>query len=176
MIIKMTDYYIFLRGINAGGHHKVPMEELREVLREAGYENIRTVLNSGNVGLEFNETSLDKLETTLEASLESTFGFPIPVMAREADRIHTLLVENPFQQASEKAKWLVTFLKNPVLQHEEEWDSAGMEIVHHAPDLVCWMLDLDTTGTPDGMKVMEGWYGKKTTTRTWQTLQKLVRK
>ena len=39
----------FLRGINVGGHHKVPMAELKTTLVGMGFSNIKTLLNSGNV-------------------------------------------------------------------------------------------------------------------------------
>ena len=42
-------YVAFLRGINVGGHHKVPMQELRDRLPELGFANIQTILNTGNI-------------------------------------------------------------------------------------------------------------------------------
>ena len=47
--MKETRKYVaFLRGINVGGHHKVPMSELKELLESEGMSNISTLLNSGN--------------------------------------------------------------------------------------------------------------------------------
>ena len=42
-------YVGFLRGINVGGHHKVPMAELSKELKKLNFENVVTLLNSGNV-------------------------------------------------------------------------------------------------------------------------------
>ena len=45
-----TEQYVaFLRGINVGGHHKIPMAELRNVMEEMGFSEVVTLLNSGNV-------------------------------------------------------------------------------------------------------------------------------
>jgi uncharacterized protein (DUF1697 family) len=38
-----------LRGVNVGGHRKVPMAELRALMEELGYEDVRTYVQSGNV-------------------------------------------------------------------------------------------------------------------------------
>jgi uncharacterized protein (DUF1697 family) len=40
---------VLLRGINVGGHRKVPMAELRDALVDAGFESVRTYIQSGNV-------------------------------------------------------------------------------------------------------------------------------
>lgn len=45
----MKTYLVLLRGINVGGKNKVPMSELREVLADAGFSDVRTYIASGNV-------------------------------------------------------------------------------------------------------------------------------
>jgi uncharacterized protein (DUF1697 family) len=40
-------YLAFLRGINVGGHHKVPMAELRAAMNDWGFDKVETILNSG---------------------------------------------------------------------------------------------------------------------------------
>jgi uncharacterized protein (DUF1697 family) len=45
----MTTYIALLRGINVGGKNKVPMPELKEAYRQAGFADVRTYINSGNV-------------------------------------------------------------------------------------------------------------------------------
>lgn len=39
---------MLLRGINLGAARRVPMVRLRETLTRAGYEDVRTLLQSGN--------------------------------------------------------------------------------------------------------------------------------
>ena len=45
----MTTYAAFLRGINVGGHKKVPMAELRAAAEGLGYADVATYINSGNL-------------------------------------------------------------------------------------------------------------------------------
>lgn len=42
-------YVAFLRGINVGGHAVIRMSELQRAFEGLGFENVRTVLASGNV-------------------------------------------------------------------------------------------------------------------------------
>ena len=50
-------YIVLLRGINISGKNKIAMSELKKVLEENGYKNIKTLLNSGNVILESDITA-----------------------------------------------------------------------------------------------------------------------
>ena len=45
------EYVALLRGINVGGNNKVVMSELREQVAAEGFANVRTYINSGNLGL-----------------------------------------------------------------------------------------------------------------------------
>ena len=54
-------YVALLRGINVGGHHKVPMAELRKELENLGFTNIVTILNSGNVIFETSKMGIDEM-------------------------------------------------------------------------------------------------------------------
>ena len=45
----MRTWIGLFRGINVGGHHKVPMKDLVTVLRGLGFEEVRSYIQSGNV-------------------------------------------------------------------------------------------------------------------------------
>ena len=47
----MKTYIALLKGINVGGHKKVPMADLRELLSKVGFEKVQTYIQSGNVVL-----------------------------------------------------------------------------------------------------------------------------
>lgn len=48
-------YAVLLRGINVGGNNKVVMSELRELVRQLGYEQVETYINSGNLFFDSSE-------------------------------------------------------------------------------------------------------------------------
>src|SRR5690625_2654452 len=95
----MNAFVALLRGINVGGHHKVPMAELRDVCRELGWQNIQTYIQSGNIIF-----SADGAPTQLEADLEQAivahFGFSVPVIIRSNYQWATYATSNPFPEAS----------------------------------------------------------------------------
>ena len=77
-------YVALLRGINVGGNRKVPMSELKRVFEQCGFSEVKTYINSGNVIFE----SLKKPNVSaIQNTLLSTFGFEIPLLILDGDRI-----------------------------------------------------------------------------------------
>ena len=70
-------YIALLRGINVGGNNKVAMSELKSCFEQAGFKNVLTYINSGNVIFESDETDTAKLVVICEAAIEKQFGFRV---------------------------------------------------------------------------------------------------
>ncbi|EHJ53274.1 DUF1697 domain-containing protein [Streptococcus macacae] len=47
--ISSLSYVLLLRGINVGGKNKVVMSELRQLVTDMGFANVKTYINSGNL-------------------------------------------------------------------------------------------------------------------------------
>ncbi len=88
-------YVALLRGINVGGKNKVPMANLRACFEAAGYENVKTYINSGNVIFDSTETDLVKLVETCEKSIEVQFGFPVRVSIISGEQLRQALEHAP---------------------------------------------------------------------------------
>lgn len=59
----MNKYIAFLRGINISGKNKIDMSDLKSEFENAGFTNVSTYLNSGNVSFLSNENNLkNKIE------------------------------------------------------------------------------------------------------------------
>ena len=69
---KLTTYLVLLRGINVGGKNKVPMAELKALLAELGFEDVRTYIQSGNAVLRSNETT-ETIARKIERALPTRF-------------------------------------------------------------------------------------------------------
>ena len=78
----MNTYIALLKGINVGGHKKVPMADLRELLSKSGFENVQTYIQSGNVILQSNNSDISKIESDIEKSIEDYFGFEVSVLVK----------------------------------------------------------------------------------------------
>lgn len=72
---KKEKYVAFLRGINVGGHHKVPMAELRKELEKMNFENVITLLNSGNILFDGNADDLEHIEKKWQRIWKEHLGF-----------------------------------------------------------------------------------------------------
>ena len=55
----MTRHIVLLRGINLGGRNRIGMAALREALTEAGFEDVRTYIQSGNAVLSSSARQLE---------------------------------------------------------------------------------------------------------------------
>ena len=106
-------YVALLRGINVGGHHKVPMKQLSEEFKKEGYSNITTILNSGNIIFDGPVAAVTEHEDKLKLHLEKVFDFPIPVLIRTGAEIVSLLNANPFDGivVTKDIRLYVSFLK-----------------------------------------------------------------
>lgn len=169
----------FLRGINVGGHHKVPMAELRNKLTEIGCENVRTLLNSGNIVFETKQTNIPDLESRIETHLSQSFNFPITLILRTKNEIADLVHKKPFETVNihKDIRLYVSFLKNePKIEMTLPYFSKDntYQIISISNRIICSVLDLSTTKTPKGMDELQKIFGKNITTRNWNTILKII--
>ena len=91
----MTIYAALLRGINVGAKHRMGMSDLAQALRDAGFSNVRTYIQSGNVLFESDGEEAE-LRERMERTIERRFGFPVPVIMRTSTELHAILDHCPF--------------------------------------------------------------------------------
>lgn len=177
---KNRKYAAFLRGINVGGHHKVPMAELRKEMVALGFAEVETLLNSGNVIFSTPATDVDSLEETIAARLEAAFGFPVPVLVKEGGELLQLQVSDPFRdiEVTDDTRLYVSFLKLHPQEIALPWisEDESYRIISVENRIVCSVLNLSGMGTVKGMDSLEKIFGKNITTRNWNTIEKIVEK
>lgn len=84
-----------LRGINVGGHRKVPMADLRALLAERlGLTDVATYIQSGNVAFDAPAGSLDGIDTAISAAVLDHYGFEVPIIVRDAEVLPPLLTRS----------------------------------------------------------------------------------
>ena len=109
----MKVYIALLRGINVGGHKKVPMAELREVLTTSGLENVQTYIQSGNVIFQSSEENKVKLEAIINKAINAHFGFDIPVLVRSKEEIKAILDDCPFPEEKKVVSYFIMLSETP---------------------------------------------------------------
>lgn len=97
----MDLWFAFLRGINLG-KRQVRMAELRACLEAAGYDEVKTVVASGNVRFR-GEGSASAIKAHLETLLQDTCGFAIGVVLRSEAELTAMLASQPFAALDPKA-------------------------------------------------------------------------
>lgn len=163
-----------LRGINVGGHNKIGMASLRELLGDLGFDNVRTHLQSGNIVFTV-DTSPDESARAVEAGIADRFGSAVPVVVRTRDELARTVDDNPLREvATDPAKLLVIFLSGaPDRQRVESVDPGSEVFSLGTREIHLWC--------PDGVResrlsavFWEKRLGLTATARNWNTVTKLL--
>jgi uncharacterized protein (DUF1697 family) len=174
----MARLVALLRGINVGGRKKVPMARLREVLEAAGFEDVKTYVQSGNVVLSAPRRSPAKIGREIEAAIEGEFGFDVAVVMRTRDELAALVEDDPLGDVATNPTYrVVVFLAEkldrsrladvePDAFAPEAFELRDREIVMWAPE-----------GQRDS-RIVKTLTEKRTgvvgTARNWRTVEKLL--
>jgi uncharacterized protein (DUF1697 family) len=94
---------LLLRGINLGPHKRVPMPELRALLSDAGFDDVRTYVASGNVVLS-SGVGERKLGAQCEKLIAERFGFDVDVIVRTRDQLEEVVRLNPLADVADNPK------------------------------------------------------------------------
>lgn len=108
-------YVALLRGINVGGHNKIPMAELREVFEELGHADVASYIQSGQVVFATSDTAA-ALDAALEKAIADRFGLSIPVVVVSRPALRSIVERAPagFGQTPGSYHSDVIFLKSPM--------------------------------------------------------------
>ena len=115
----MNTYVALLRGINVGGHKKVTMTVLRDLLAKTGFQNVQTYIQSGNVIFQSSEKA-SELEKTIQNSILNHFGFEVSVLVKTNKEIQTILTNCPFSEAKKMESYYIILNRIPETNLVEE--------------------------------------------------------
>lgn len=175
-----TRYAALLRGINVGGHRKVPMAELRSVIADLGHRDVVTHLQSGNAAFTVEDAEGEAVRRALEAAIERRFGFAVDCVVRDADYLRAVVAGCPFPADALEAKQLhVTYFSGPVAPERfdgvdpaafapEEFRIGDRALYLYAPEGLGRSKLADALARPTVTR------GLVATTRNWNTVTKLV--
>jgi uncharacterized protein (DUF1697 family) len=171
----MSKYLALLRGINVSGHKILKMKELTESLTDAGYKDVKTYIQSGNVIFTSTKKS-SALPNEISDIILKSFGHEVDVMVRSKKELENAVKNAPFKKKDLIKKLYVTFLEekltaenikllNSLSNPTETFFVTGKEIYTvRDPELP---FDRTTLGTFDKkLKV-------PTTSRNWNVVNKI---
>lgn len=153
------------------------MPALRDALSAAGFDNVRTYVQSGNVLVDSKLTP-SAVRDRIEQLLQETFDLSVPVVTRTRDDLARVVEHNPIKDAAEDPKrYQVSFLSEPLpperIERLQQLIAGSEQFVVDDRELYTWH--------PDGVarsKLAGGLAGKLgvvVTARNWTTVTTLLR-
>ncbi|MFY0603555.1 MAG: DUF1697 domain-containing protein [Flavobacteriaceae bacterium] len=168
----MTRYIVLLRGINVSGKNKLPMQDLRAVLSELGYQNIQTYIQSGNIILD-SEKEKSVVENEIKERIKSKFGYDVPVISRTIEGIENAIKFNPYPIENEKVV-AVIFLSDVVTETDIEINKADEDQFTVLKDVVYIYCPNGFGRSKLTINIFEKKLNVIATSRNWRTTNKLL--
>lgn len=167
----MPRYVALLRGVSPSN---CKMPQLKACFQAAGFDDVRTVLSSGNVVFSTRVSTWTTLEREAEQAMLASLGHAFPTIVRPTEYLQGLVASDPFAGFAlpPTAKRVVTFLRrseNPGPELPLERD--GARILKLAATEAFTAYEPGPRG-PVFMTLLERTFGKDITTRTLATVEK----
>ena len=166
-------YAAFLRGVMPTNAR---MADLRACFEAAGFGDVKTVLGSGNVVFSAAEAAEAALERKAEAAMMKRLGRTFLTLIRPLDALRAHLEADPFAafRLPAAAKRIVTFLRAVPAEAPPlpvELDGAQLLRLEHRDLFGAY---LPGPRGPVFMTLISKTFGEEVTTRTWDTIKKVV--
>lgn len=173
--LQNSQQVAFLRGINVGRAKRVAMADLRKLLGDLGFANVRTVLNSGNVVYDADRVAPAEAAARIEEALVLKLGVAARVTVLSARQFSELIAQNTLVPVADAARLLALVLNNPAdVQRlapllQQPWQPEALALGQWAAYAWC----------PDGvlaskvLAALGAMLGDGVTSRNWATMHKL---
>jgi uncharacterized protein (DUF1697 family) len=169
-------YIALIRGINVGRAKRVAMADLRKLIDDLGYRDVRSVLNSGNIVFAADGVEPGAAAAAIEEQMVLKLGVAARVMVLSREELATVLAENTLlPQATDHARLLVFILGDAAMRAavaplcERSWGDEALAIGQRAAYVWCPEGVLASAAATALGKQL----GDNTTSRNWNTLCKL---
>jgi uncharacterized protein (DUF1697 family) len=186
----MTRLIALLRGVNVGGR-TIKSAELAEVFRGLGYDSVKTVLASGNVVFETDE-SVSVARAHLEKALADAFGYDAKVHVLDTASLSAIVDAYPFAERDGWHRYVVFLIgadgsRGDSSMRAAELDALANRVTQLASDsalesiadggpVLYWTVERGhTLDSVVGKAIGSGKEKTLTTNRNLNTLRKLLR-
>jgi len=177
----MQRYLALLRGVNVSGKNIIKMEDLRRHMETAGFSNVKTLIQSGNIVFESSETEKQKLTSAVTKLLADNYGYAITVFVLDAKELSDAISGNPFTdnrepEPSGAKKLHITILSE--IPSEEKMKALregpiGNDKLELAGNVLYFLLETKSSDSKLSNALLESKLKVKGTTRNWNTMLKL---
>ncbi len=171
-------YAALLRGINVGRAKRVAMGDLRTLMTELGFTDVRTLLNSGNVAFSVKRKGSDTaaMQEKIELEIASNLGVSCRVTVLSGAELDNIIAANPFPEGRvEPSRFLIAILRRAADGDrladlvKRQWTPDALALHGRAAYLWCASGILES----DLFEAVGRALGDQVTTRNWATMTKL---
>jgi len=168
-----------LRGVNVGGHNRVAMSDLRDLLGALGFAGAKSLLQSGNLVFQSEGRTGAELERLLEAETASRLSVTADYLVRTADEWQAVVAGNPFPDEAKRnpGHLVVMFLKTA----PQAKDVQALQAAIEGPESIRAEGRHLYVAYPAGIgrskltgTLIEAKLGTRGTARNWNTILKLA--
>ncbi|GAA0933060.1 DUF1697 domain-containing protein [Pseudonocardia zijingensis] len=174
----MPRYAVLLRGINVGRAKRVAMADLRAVLQDVGYTDVRTLLNSGNVVLTGEEADPAEHAGRIEEAIRERFGMDVRCAVLTAAELQAVVAGHPFADVADNGSRMMAFVYvrpvdpalvagHPPVPQDPDRARVGDRAVYQ------WCPD-GLMAAPDLSPYIRDHLRADVTARNWNTITKLA--
>ena len=170
----MPKYAALLRGVMPTNCR---MADLKKALESAGFGDVRTVIASGNAVFSARKASEKSLARKCEAAMMKVMGRSFMTIVRSIGDLEAVLERDYFatQKLPPNAKRNVTFLADPPKTKPAlPVELRGARICAIEGD-VAYTYYVPNIADPSFMTAIERTFGRNVTTRTWETVGRIVK-
>jgi len=174
----MEKYLALLRGINVSGKHSIKMVDLKKLLDNDSFTNVKTYIQSGNILFDYKKETNSKIEKIISALIEKHYNYQIEAFVRTLAEFRKVVHDNPFTNVSEADfnKLMVVFL-NQIPENDKinrlGSISSESEVYKIKSDIIYLYCKNGYGNAKINNNFLESKLKVKATTRNWKTILKL---
>jgi uncharacterized protein (DUF1697 family) len=175
----MPVHIALLRAVNVGGRQPIRMADLRDLLTKLGFEDVRSLLQSGNLVFRGHPGSGSEIARLLEKEAANRLDLHTDFLVRSQEEWNRIITQNPFQAEAKRdpAHLIVMFLKRPPSAEQV----AALQSTITGPEIVRTESEQAYIVYPAGIgrsrltnTFIEKKFGTRGTARNWNTVLKLA--
>ena len=170
----MNTYIAFLRGINVGGHKKILMEDLRNLLESAGFDDVQTYIQSGSVVFK-SSANASSCEHLIAESIARKYGWEVPVIIKEPVEVIEILNLCPFSGEKKEKSYFTLLSSSPdeeSIRKLLELNNQKVEL--HIKGSCVYFWSENYSGSRFNNNFLERRLKVKATARNYRTMLKLI--